>query len=534
MANLIVSAIATWNGKALNKGKTDIASFNKSVTTLGKTFAAAFSAAAILSFSKKAIKAFAADEAAAKSLQLQLINTGNAFAVADVESYIKSLEKTYAILTDLRGPFKTLLNATGSVEVSQRLLEAALNTSAGTGETLDTVIAALTSGLRGQTKGIKSLNTGIDANILASGDMNKILIEIEKRFKGQAAARLDTYSGKIDQLTLGSKLATKAIGEGLVDALLILSADRSIENLSKDFENLGKNIGTAVVEMAKLIKKVSDLVSNPSFKAAILGLAILSKNPSAVVGAMGLIGLDAVGGALTKDYSKPLSYEENAAIGRKRLADRVKAGKIQIDLNKYNAAALAILKAKSEVDKLKDKFDLERIGLMVALNAATDEETKKRIEAKIAILDNNEALAKKINAELDAAKKAKDLADAFGGAATSMVTNNARLQAFISSITDKINAKTAAGEYNPTGVNLPGVNQLFPSAQGPLGNIDYTVPIGSGIPAYGGGSGTPMSYADVRITVDTANSGDLFNQLVANSLMVSTRNGYSTVPTGQP
>jgi hypothetical protein len=86
--------------------------------------------------------------------------------------------------------------------------------------------------------------------------------------------------------------------------------------------------------------------------------------------------------------------------------------KIIKESNKARADELAKLKAKSEIDKLKDKFDVERIGLTLALNQATDAETKLRLQAKIAILDNNEALAKKINAEMDGAEKAKMLADA--------------------------------------------------------------------------------------------------------------------------
>ena len=103
---------------------------------------------------------------AAKSLALQLENTGNAFRVSEVENYIQGLEKTYAILTDLRKPFQTFLNLTKSVGLSQRTLEAALNISAGTGESLDTVVNALAAGIRGQTKGINNLNTGIDATKL--------------------------------------------------------------------------------------------------------------------------------------------------------------------------------------------------------------------------------------------------------------------------------------------------------------------------------------------------------------------------------
>ena len=468
MANLIVSALATWNGKALNKGKSDISAFDKSVTKLGKTFAGVFAASSILAFSKKAVNAFAADQAAAKSLELQLINTGNAFRVSEVEGYLKSLEKTYAILTDLRAPFKTLLNVTGSIETSQRLLNDALNISAGTGESLDSVISAITSGLRGQTKGIKGLNTGIDANIIATGDMNKIMEALEARFKGQAKARLDTFAGKMDALTLGTKLATKAIGGGLVDALTILSKDNSIANLATDFENLGKNIAFVIVQLAKLLDKVSGITSSPSFKPLILLLggaaSAASGNPLPLAGAFGLVATMGVGGALTKNYQRPISDSENSALGRKRLADRVKAGKIQSDLNRYNAQALALLKAKSEVDKLKEKFDLERIGINAALSNATDDETKLRLKAQLAILDNNEALAKKYNAELDAARGAKELADSFHLAGLTILSSSAEIKKYMA---DSMAAYTAylnsiVGKNIPA--NAPYAGPTYPDS----------------------------------------------------------------------
>jgi post-segregation antitoxin (ccd killing protein) len=235
VANIFVAASATWNGKALKKAKKDVDVFSKQVKQFARVFGVAFSATALVAFSKKAVKAFAEDEAAAKSLQLQLQNTGNAFRVTEVEAYIKGLEKTYAILTDLRGPFQTLLNVTGSVDLAQRSLEAALDISAGTTQSLTTVVAAISAGVRGQTKGIRSLNSGIDENILATGDMNQIMEELEKRFSGQAAARLDTYAGKMDALKKSTDEATKIIGEGLLDALTILSKDVQYRKFDKRF-----------------------------------------------------------------------------------------------------------------------------------------------------------------------------------------------------------------------------------------------------------------------------------------------------------
>ena len=85
MPNLIVSAVSTFDNKGLKKGTKEISAFDKNVKKLGKTFAKTFAGYQLLAFSKKAVKAFAADEKAAKSLELQLKNTGFAFSSPDVE-----------------------------------------------------------------------------------------------------------------------------------------------------------------------------------------------------------------------------------------------------------------------------------------------------------------------------------------------------------------------------------------------------------------------------------------------------------------
>ena len=407
MANLIVSALATWNGTALTKGKKDISTFDKSVKKLGRSFATTFSAYQILAFSKKAINAFAKDEAAAKSLAVQLENTGNAFRVGEVEAYIANLQKLYGVLDDqLRPAFQTLLNATGSVTLSQKALETALNVSAGTGKDLESVVAAIAKGASGTTTALARLGTGLDKATIASGDMNKIMAALDQKFKGQALARLETYAGKMDLIKVAAADATEVIGKGLVDALMILSKDNSIQSLSDDFGNLATNIANVIVNLAKLTDKLGSVVNNPSFKPALILLAFASKNPKAILFALGYAGATGAAEALTKDYggatSSNKSFQSLSAIN---LANKTtKARK-----DEY-AIITASNKARSEIDKLKDKFDVERIGLMTALNAATDEETKLRIKAQIAILDNNEALAKKYNAELEAANSAMKLA----------------------------------------------------------------------------------------------------------------------------
>ena len=233
MANIVVSAIATFNGKGLTKGQKQIKSFEKSVKSLGRTFGLAFTAAGLVNFSKKAIAAFAADEAAAKSLEMQLKNTGYAFSAPDVEFFIANLQKLYGVLDDqLRPAFQTLLTSSGSIVRSQRALNTVLNVSAATGKTVEEVSAAIAKGFNGQTTALTRLGAGLSKATLATGDMNAILDELDAKFAGQATARLTTYAGKMDQLKVSAANASEIIGGSLLDSLSLLSNDNSLSGFS--------------------------------------------------------------------------------------------------------------------------------------------------------------------------------------------------------------------------------------------------------------------------------------------------------------
>jgi hypothetical protein len=551
MANVVVSALATWNGRALRKAKSDVSVFDKQLKSLARTFGVTFSAAAVVAFSKSAVKAFAADEVAAKSLALQLENTGNAFRVSEVENYIKGLEKTYAILTDLRKPFQTFLNLTRSVGLSQRTLEAALNISAGTGESLDTVVNALAAGIRGQTKAINNLNTGIDASIIKTGDMNKIMAALEERFKGQAAARLDTYAGKMDVLKKSADEASKSIGKSLVGALEILSKDNSVAELANDFENLGDNIAYAIIQMAKLVDKLSVLTSSPSFKPALLLLGAaataVTKNPAPFLGAFGTVGAMGIGTAVTSKRS--LSPEENSALAKARLLNRRIEERIISLTNGKRKEEYDLLKKKTALDKLKEKFDVELIGLQKARNEATDEETKRRLDGLIAIKKNDEALATKALAELDAAAAAQLFAKNFNIALESVKTMTDKINDFIKSqVTSFDDALASVKSLNkriqdminsiggPTTKPIPSQPQPEYTPQQVQAAILDTRELNSRINDFLGGFGmgtqrsSSQSPMDIRLTID--GGSDKLSQAIAESIQVATRSGYSTVPAG--
>ena len=402
MPNLIVSAVSTFDNRGLKKGQKEIGAFDKTLKSLGKTFAGVFGAQKLLQFSKNAVKAFMADEKAAKALELQLKNTGFAFSAPAVEYYIGNLQKATGVLDDeLRPAFQQLLTVTGSVTQSQDALATALNISAATGKSVQEVSSALTRAYSGNTTGLSRLGAGISKATLKTGNMEKIMAELNQKFAGQSAARLDTYAGKMDLLKVASADASEIIGKGLLDSLQLLAKDNSIEELSTAMTDLATDIADATYGMALLISKTKEF----------LGLQGTSKNLGGPLSFIPVLGpyLETLAKAGNKERNKPTS-NFTYSLGTSSTKDIERANKLLKESNKLRSDEISKLKAKSEVDKLKDKFDIERIGLTLALNQATDEETKLRLRAQLAILDNNEALAKKYNAELGAVAAANALA----------------------------------------------------------------------------------------------------------------------------
>ena len=500
MANVVVSAIATFNGKALNKGKKEISSFEKSVKNFGKTFAAVFSARALFNYSKKAVNAFAADEKAAKALEIQLKNTGFAFSAPSVEYFIANLQKTTGVLDDqLRPAFQQLLTVTGSITKSQEALGVALNISAATGKSLTEVSAALTRGFSGNTAGLSRLGAGISKATLKAGDMDAILAELNAKFTGQSAARLTTYAGKLDLIKVASADASEIIGKSLIDALASLGEDNSIEELTKSMENFATSIATVIRGLGEVAGALKTVANTPGISQVLDVLKFTS-----VFGALSRAAGPAPAQELPANQQR--SAGRIAAQVRKLEAAAIKNG---VNLRK---AENDQLKKKTEVDKLKDKFDLERIGLTAALNAATDEETKLRIRAQLAILDNNEALAKKLNVELEAtaasklaAENARKLAEAAALAAGALYALANRPNPLV----DMSGELTARGR-----------NQIAPDG-------GFIVP-----PGATGGNNSSTTIINVPVNAGTIIGQEDLNTLIADTIRVNLKYGNKLVPAG--
>ncbi len=488
MANIVVSALSTFNNKGLKKGKKEIGIFEKQVKSFQRTFLAAFSVTALTRFSKEAVKAFMADEKAAKSLEQQLKNTGYQFSAPGVELYIANLQRATGVLDDeLRPAFQQLLTVTGSVTTSQDALNTAMNVSAATGKSLAQVTQALSRAYAGNTTGLSRLGAGLDKTLLKAGDMDAIMAELNNKFSGQAQARLTTYAGKMDLLRVATQSAKEEIGKGLLDALSTLGEDTSIQNVTKQMEDLGKSTANTIRGIGVLAKGISDIP----------GLSTLAKiaYETSLPGLFSRLGKDNAPARVL-----PANEQRSAArISAQQFRTEVRQ---KNELNRLRTQEITKLKEKSAVEQLKDKFDIERIGLTKALNEATDAETKLRLQAQLAILDNNEALAKKYLAEMNSAKSLDELTTSAAKAAQALGTfDPARFR-----MGEERSMQTLADMSTITNTEISNYGTFDPGAFR---------------------RAEERSMAELNITIDTAQTGDKFAQLIAESIQVATKAGIS-------
>jgi len=498
---LVVSALATWNGKALTKGKKQISEFDKSAQKLGKTFAKVFGSVALVSFGKNAVNAFIDSEKAAAKLRTTVSNLGLAFEQPGIDKYLDKLSLQFGIVDENLIPgFQRLLIATKDVAQAQSLFETALNVSAGTGKDLTAVSTSLSKAYLGDNAALGTLGVGLTKTQLKSASFLELQNTLNANFAGQAAAAVEGYAGSMAKLTVAVDKSKEAIGKGLLDALAALSASKDIDTFT-----------------AKMVRSAEKIGSSFATLGDVIGLL----NPNASI---------KVGNKFVR-RSDVMNQNQGgySGIPSQRKAE-TKAIKDAVTLRKQENT---LIKAKTAVDQLRDKFDVERIGLTAALNAAVDEETKLRLRAQLAILDNNEALSKKILAELAAADAAKKFAENFTFALDSVKTMTAKINAFIASMGVTPPSTSAAPTYSYALSTAQATNEKIAAFENKIA-IDSTRELNSRISEFLSQNNAQRSSSqapmDIKVTVDAG--GDRLSQAIAESIQVATRSGYSTVPAG--
>jgi hypothetical protein len=529
MANtdLAIQIATTLDATGINKADKSVKKLDKTVKNLGRTLGLTLGATAMVAYGKAAVKAFAEDEAAAKRLATAVDNLGLSFFKADVETFIGNLEKSASIADDvLRPAFQSLLTTTGSLTKSQELLNNAIQISRASGVGLATVVEDLNKGYVGVTRGLIKYNTGLTRAELQTKSFNEILGVILAKSAGSAQAYLQTTSFKLDALTLAGQNAKETIGAGLVDAFAKLgggsdtaSAVQAIDNIAKGINKITSAAGTAVGAVVKLYKGLDFLTSFGGITGAdgkiVQGVASMEAYNAAK-------GKSARSASPAGVYARTKQQRDAEAAAAKRAKELASLTKKQITSQK---ALTAEQKKQAALKKAGTVFDLEQIQLVAALKGKLSKDEELRVQAQLALLNGNEALATKLTNQILAAQDASGNLAKFLSALPNAKNPFEYLDAYLSYLANKA-AAILTGNPSPSAPSTGST--VVPPVTPPSTNVP---PMPSdGTISYN--TKTGLNYNpnanNVVVELKITGDGDLTNTIAKNLMQQSLSSGNQT------
>jgi len=387
--DLMVGIGAEYKGKAaFKKADNDILGLNKGVKTLAKAYIGLAGAQKAFSFAQASLKAFVADDKAARQLSQTVNNLGLAYEATNVENFIQGLEKTYAVADDLLRPsFAKLIQVTQSVTASQDIMRTALNAAAGAGVDVNTAVTDLAQAYVGNLKGLRKYNLGLTQAELATMSYQQILDKLNQTFTGQASLAAATYAGKMDALTIASGNAKEIIGRGLTDAITSAFGGGDINKATTNIEKMGQVVADIVAGLGTMVGflgKIGSWSARNSNKAI---AAREGKNRTPYD------PMSAINPGLTPEFMKLVKERQKAdALAAKRQKELAALTAKQTKATKEQTA---LAKAKAVLDKANAVFNLDLIQNTAALQGKlTDDETLRLKLQREILLGNADASAK--------------------------------------------------------------------------------------------------------------------------------------------
>ena len=425
------------DGKGFKQADTAITKLNKSTKSLTRNLGLALGTAAIISFGKASVKAFAEDDKAARALGQTLKNLGLAYGsnAATVNGFISRLELQTGVLDDeLRPAMDRLLRATGDVTKSQELLGLALDIAAGTGKSLTQVSQSLQKAYLGQTQALGRLGVGLTKAELTSSSFEEIQARLSTLFAGQATEAADTYAGSLARLSVAGNNAKETIGKGLVDAFVTASNSSSIDDLISKIDRAAESIAGFLRETGKFIQITKDIFKNPSFFAPSGGLFGDGKG-------FGNISMT----VSSQDTQRADAIAKKNAAALARLTGVQAANQAKILKDKRLQAAID--KASLALNKGNEIFDMDKIQIAAALTSQAEQLGKATSQSQILQIAND-------TARLNVKRSILDLEDAIA----------AKDEAAIIAATNKLNADLKVlGALSMQNVKLADIKSILDS-----------------------------------------------------------------------
>ena len=249
----------------------DLKKFQRTTDGVNKSLSRAFGAvgigfglAKLTGFLKQSAKAAQEDSQSKNQLALALKNTLGATdgVIKANDRWIQSTSQAVGVYDDdLRPALATAVRATGNLAKGQDLLNVALDVSAGTGKSLDSVTTALSKAYNGNTGSLKKLLPSLR-------DGEDVMSQLRVQFKGAAAEA--SKNNPYQKIAIIMDNLKETIGEQLLPLIQkfaeYLNSDDGRKNLQLVANLFGgiataiSTVGTFLLQNIALVKSLATAV----------------------------------------------------------------------------------------------------------------------------------------------------------------------------------------------------------------------------------------------------------------------------------
>jgi hypothetical protein len=283
---------------------------------------------------------------------------------------------------------QALLQITGSVTESQKILNQALDVAAATGIDVSTVAQDIGRAYTGNTRGLRKYNLGLTQAELTTSSYVDVQARLNTLFGGANAAQLQTYAGQMSLLTVAAGEASETIGKGLIDAMITLTESKDVTDFVNKIDSVAQSISNAIGSVSRFIQVIKLLPSSTGRNDPRIAAIFDPARNAQPLTSTNVLGIS--------------TLQKQEAQRKKVESDAMKRAKELLSVQKKN---LDTQKKQNALNKASKTLNLDAIGIEAALKGKLSETDRLSLQLQKAILEGNATLATQLSDQLDTAIK---------------------------------------------------------------------------------------------------------------------------------
>ena len=281
---------------------------------------------------------------------------------------------------------QALLQITGSVTESQKILNQALDVAAATGIDVATVAQDIGRAYTGNTRGLRKYNLGLTQAELTTSSYVDVQARLNTLFSGANSAQLQTYAGQMSLLSVAAGEASETIGKGLIDAMITLTESKDVTDFVNKIDSVAQSISNVIGSVGRFSTVIKGLFTGAS-PEEIRAIFDPARNAAPLT---------------SSNVLSVSTLQKQEAARKKAEADAAKRSKELAALQKKN---LDTQKKSLILQKASKTLNLDAIGIEAALKGKINETDRLSLQLQKAILEGNATLATQLSDQLEAAIK---------------------------------------------------------------------------------------------------------------------------------